>query len=239
MQEGVVSIVLPVYNASVPVETAIHAIQTFCTQARIAHEIIVVDDGSDPAYKKYVQSCQGMDGVRLVTHEHNSGKGAAVYTGFSWAQGSVIGFIDADLPYDLSVIHDALEVLEPGDADVVIGSRRHPRSKQIISYGVLRNIINRVFGRVVGVVVGIPWKDTQCGVKFFSRDAAATLFAHIITPGFAFDVEILARAHHHTMSIVEVPVHLVRQQPSTVSVVTHGWDMWKALWRIRKMFIKK
>ncbi|HEX2040527.1 MAG TPA: glycosyltransferase, partial [Acidimicrobiales bacterium] len=194
-------------------------------------EIVVVDDGS-PDGTAAAARAAGAEQV-LVLPE-NRGKGAAVRAGMLAANGRTIVFTDADLAYPPEQIARVVAVVEAG-ADVVIGSRRHVDTTTLVRARRLREVTGRLFNLLTFVVLLGQYRDTQCGLKGFRRDAARLLFSRTRIDGFAFDVEVLHLAERYRLTLREVPVELANTSESSVRV---GRDSLRMLWdvfRIRRL----
>jgi dolichyl-phosphate beta-glucosyltransferase len=195
-----------------------------------AAEIVVVDNGSTDSSAEIVRAHRGPVPVRLVRCPE-PGKGAAVRAGVLASAAPYVGFCDADLAASVDAIGPVLARLAAG-VDVVVGSRAHPASDVRARHSALRQAGAWVFRRsVASLVPGIG--DTQCGFKFFGRDIADAVFGPLRTTGFAFDVEVLARAQRIGAVIEEIPVRWIDVPGSTFSPLRDGYRSFAALARIR------
>src|SRR6266487_6701204 len=113
------SVVIPVYNEVDNIGEILKRVQSL----KLANEIIVVDDGSTDGTRPLLTELDGKKNVRVILHEYNQGKGAAVVTGLRAAQGDLLLIQDADLEYDPRDYAVLLQPIEEGKADVVYGSR--------------------------------------------------------------------------------------------------------------------
>lgn len=113
------SVIIPVYNE----KNTIREIVRRVLATQLVAEIVIVDDGSKDGTRDILAEIDGHDGVRVILHEKNAGKGAAVRTGLQNAQGEVLLIQDADLEYDPREYAGLLKPIEEGLADVVYGSR--------------------------------------------------------------------------------------------------------------------
>jgi dolichyl-phosphate beta-glucosyltransferase len=202
-----VTVVVPAYNESSRITSTLDRLRRDAPRLGIL-EVIVVDDGSsdDTAALVEAQAAKPDSRIRLLKLPRNQGKGAAVRTGVAEATGDYVIFLDADLSAPPNAIPRAVEAIEAG-ADIVIGTRvvvdgadarkTQPRRRQLSG---------RVFALLQRTIVGLPYADTQCPFKLFRRDAAARLFPAAETSGWAFDVELLARARALGLTITELPV---------------------------------
>ena len=120
LPEGLrISVVVPIYNEKTTVTEIVRRIRA----VPIAKEIILVDDGSSDGTRDVLAGFDCRDDVRIVLHERNRGKGAAVRTGFQQATGDIVLIQDADLEYDPVQYPRLIQPIVEGVADVVYGSR--------------------------------------------------------------------------------------------------------------------
>jgi dolichyl-phosphate beta-glucosyltransferase len=191
-------------------------------------EVLVVDDGSSDATASVAEQV----GARVVRHEHNRGKGAAVRTGMLVARGRTVAFLDADLAYPPSQARVLLQAVEEG-WDVAVGNR-FDRDSVVEGRSALRYVVGRVFNAVTAAVLLGQYRDTQCGCKAFRSDVARSLFSRARLDGFAFDVEVLHLVERDQLSLLEVPVTLHETGGSTVRVVRSSVEMLRDLLRVRQ-----
>ena len=116
-----ISIVIPCYNEITTIETIINRV--LAANVPLDKEIIIVDDYSTDGTREYLNSLTGHDGIIVVYHDTNKGKGAALRTGFANSSGDFIIIQDADLEYDPNEYPKLLSPLLDGKADVVYGTR--------------------------------------------------------------------------------------------------------------------
>jgi len=204
-------------------------------RAALAHttggvELIVVDDGSSDGTADAARAA-GADVV--ISHPANRGKGAAVRTGVLAATGQTVAFTDADLSYAPEQLAGLLEIVESG-VDVVVGSRRHELTRTLVRAGRLRELGGRVINGLTQLVLLGNYRDTQCGLKAFTAEAAKVIFERSRIDGFAFDVEVFVIAERNGLSLAEVPVTVMNTTRSTVNVVRDAARLVRDLFRIRQ-----
>jgi dolichyl-phosphate beta-glucosyltransferase len=193
-------------------------------------EIIVVDDGS---FDDTSQQAHDAGADRVLRHEVNQGKGAAVRTGVLVARGRTIAFVDADLAYSPDQIVGLLDAVETG-WDVVTGSRRHTDTTTLVRARRLREVGGRAINALTRAVLLGQYLDTQCGLKAFRSDVARLIFQHTRIEGFAFDVEVFFLVEQYHLSLAEVPVRVQNSSRSTVHVVRDAARLVRDLFRIRR-----
>ncbi len=210
-QKGMLSVIMPAYKEEQCIYknllTTCECIATFCPN----YEIIVINDGSpDNTFVEAMRARSVNPHIKVATYKINRGKGGAIKEGISRASGEFIAFLDADL--DLSPMHlkAFLKEMYEDDADIVIGSKLHKDSK--IEYPFMRRIMSYGYYIFLKLLFHLDLKDTQTGVKLFRADIIKPIAESLKTSGYAFDIEILARATHLGCRIAELPVHLEYQR---------------------------
>ena len=191
-------------------------------------EILVVDDGSSDATSRVAAAA----GARVVRHDVNRGKGAAVRTGTLASTGRTVVFLDADLAYPPAQARVLLDAIEDG-WDVAVGNR-FDRASTVDGRSKLRYVSGRVFNAVTAAVLLGQYRDTQCGCKAFRSDVARQIFGRTRLDGFAFDVEVLHLVERDGLSLLEVPVTLHETGGSTVRVVRSSLEMLRDILRVRR-----
>lgn len=234
------SVVVPVYNGEERIGDTIRDLLAYLVGAGLDAELIIVDDGStDQTPSRAHDALEGaLIPVQFVHSPANEGKGAAVRRGMQLARGTLRVFIDADLAYPPSEIGKIVQRLQAG-ADVAIASRVHPDSRYVISpaffrYLYTRHVSGRLFNWLVQLFLLPGIRDTQAGLKGFSRTAAEKLFSGWLPGGFSFDLAILFRARTLGMKVEQVPVvYRYDTEPTTVRFLLDTLIVLRDILRIR------
>ncbi len=220
---GLLSIVMPAHNLGDAIAENIQRVAAHF-EGHVPYEIVAVDDGSDDDTRVRIEEAAARTpNVRAVHLDLNAGKGAALRQGFDASRGSHIALLDGDLELSPTQLPGFFEIMREERADIVIGSKRHPRSELI--YPWYRVLVSAVYYGLVKLMIGLPVHDTQTGIKLFKREALRYVLARMLVKRFAFDLEILAIAHEHGYRIAEGPVKLEFHstfgcfRPSTVKQV--------------------
>lgn len=205
-----VSLVVPAYNEERRLGDSLARLVEFATRQSYAVEIIVVDDGSADRTADIAREAarNPPDGVslRLLEHDGNRGKGAAVRTGVMEATGNYVLYLDADLATPPEEATKLLEMLEAG-ADVAAGSRVQPGGADMrASQPAWRRIGGRLFAIARRRLILSDVEDTQCGFKAFRRQAAQAIFSRQRLERWSFDAELLFLADKLGFSVRQVPV---------------------------------
>ena len=198
-------------------------------------EIIVVDDGSRDATADLVLRFQrSQPSVRRLRNPCNCGKGYAVRHGMLEARSDWILYTDADLSAPIEDFQRLYEAAMREKAQVAIGSRAVDRSLVSVHQSAFREYSGRFFNIVMRATTGLPFRDTQCGFKLYSSQAAKQIFARQQLDGFSFDVEDLYIAKKLGIRVVEVPVHWKNVEGTKVSMAS-GLRSFRDLVRIRAL----
>jgi dolichyl-phosphate beta-glucosyltransferase len=198
----------------------------------ISHEIVVVDDGSADGTAELARDAGGPELV-LVRNQGNRGKGYSVRRGMLLARGERRLMSDADLSTPIEELPRLESRLDEG-FDVAIASRAVAGARIEVHQPWLRENVGRLFNLLVRALLVPGLRDTQCGFKLFTAEAAEEAFSLSRLDGFGFDVETLFIARRHGRRIAEVPVvwrndaatrvGLLKGARAFLDVVRMRWD---------------
>ncbi|KAI9011331.1 nucleotide-diphospho-sugar transferase [Gaertneriomyces semiglobifer] len=243
------SVVVPAYNETVRLPVMLTEALAFldarCQEdGEFTYEVIIVDDGStddttsvaQEFAEKHARNSQKNE-IRVMRLCKNRGKGGAVTQGMLAARGKRLLFADADGATkfsDLGLLESSLaQIMEDGRA-VAIGSRAHMvKSEAVVKRSALRNFLMHGFHTILFLVGISSIKDTQCGFKLLSRDAARVIFPNMHSERWIFDIELLLVAIDQRIPISEIPVNWHEVQGSKVSLVKDSFIMLMDLLVIR------
>jgi glycosyltransferase involved in cell wall biosynthesis len=221
--EFLLSIIMPVFNEEATIGESINSVLA----APYAKELIIVDDGSTDSTRKFLQNIDHPE-IKVLTHEKNLGKGAAVQTGLAGASGDIILIQDADLEYDPSEYPILLKPIISGKADVVFGSRFAGHGAHRVLY-FWHYIGNRFLTQLSNLLTNLNLTDMEAGYKVFTRKALQGI--KITQRGFGFEPEIVAKIAKKRMRIYEVPISYYGRTYEEGKKVK-WWDGLWALWCI-------
>jgi glycosyltransferase involved in cell wall biosynthesis len=198
-----VSLIIPAWNEERRLPSALDQYIPLLEGSKLPFEVIVVADGvTDKTVEvatKYSERC-----VRVLRFETKLGKGGAIIEGFKNARYDLVGFLDADAPItpqDLALMLSFLDT-----ADAVIASRWLSGSDGELNQPLSRIFLSRAWNLMVRGLLGLSVYDSQCGAKFFRREAVLRILPQVTLTNWAFDVSLLFHLTHAGMKIEEVPV---------------------------------
>ena len=194
------SILMPVYNERERVERAIA--EVLATELPADFELIVVDDGSTDGTREILRGASWDERVRLIEHDHNQGKGAAIQTGLTHARGDFSAIFDADLEYDPADLGLLMPPLLDGRANACFGVRAFDG---YTSHSFLFVLGNKGVTLACNVLYNVYLHDIMTCHKMIRTDLFRSL--PLRSAGFAIEPEITARLVQHGERIFEVPVH--------------------------------
>lgn len=235
-----VSIVIPAYNEESNLKRGVlEEVDDFLKKQDFSYEVIIVDDGSQDETRELVEKfIIGKKNFRLIKNNHG-GKAIAVMTGLSESRGRLGVFTDMDQATPISELNKLLLEFEKG-ADIVIGSRKGrkgaPWVRKMMAWG---------FAFLRTMILGLPFKDTQCGFKGFSRNAIEKITIQLLpiwqnkhksggAVNAGFDIEALFVGRKKGFKIVEVPVEWRHVGTERVQAINDSIEAFLDMLRIRR-----
>jgi dolichyl-phosphate beta-glucosyltransferase len=223
------TLIFPCYNEAERLPETLAAYLAQLSRRPGEVEILVVDDGSTDQTFAVAQAIAARDDrVRVIRSQPNRGKGHGVRTGMLQARGELLVFTDADGSYGPGEVARVTAAL--ARAPVVIGSRPAGWATGPPA----RRLASRLFNRAIQALLGLPYRDTQCGLKGFRRHAALELFGRAQLDGFAFDVELLFLTRRLGLVVNEVPVRAEVRDGSKVQLAVDAVAMLGDVLRVRR-----
>jgi glycosyltransferase involved in cell wall biosynthesis len=194
-----VSIVVPAYNEAATIE---HVLRRVC-ELDLRREVLVVDDGSRDGTPELAEGL-GIDAVRVLRHDRNQGKGAAVRTGIQASRGDIVVIQDADLEYDPRDLPKLLQPLIDGVADVVYGTRLRGGEPQR-AHLFWHYAGNRFLSLLTNVLYNTTISDMEVGYKAFDGDLIRGI--ELVSDDFGFEPEVTAKIlRRKDVRLYEVPI---------------------------------
>lgn len=234
------SVVIPAYNEEKNLEKGVlDDVKSFLDKKELDYEVIVVDDGSTDQTKDIIKNYISRNKEFKLIENLHGGKAIAVMSGMLEAVGEVILFTDTDQATPINQLEKFIPKFEEG-FDIVIGSRHGRKGAPLV-----RKLSAWGFAVLRGIILGLPFKDTQCGFKAFSKASVNKIIPRIKNEwgvvhfkggavNAGFDVEILYLAKKYGFRIDEVPVEWQYVDTERVQVVKDAmaaiYDMFRIRW---------
>lgn len=234
------SIIIPAYNEAKRIAKTLNQAVKFFSSKQEGWEIIVVDDGSTDSTRQVVEALQ-LPNVRVVDYGHNGGKGFAVAYGMSVAKGQWLLMADADNSTPIEQFDNLHRYA--GEYEVIIGSRYVKGAHVIVKQTLARRLFSRLGNILVQALILPGLRDTQCGFKLFSAEAAKRIFPRQTITGWGFDMEVLHIARLYGYQIKEVPINWYNDEQSRLQsgrvfsrtlkeLLIIRWNSWVGRYRL-------
>lgn len=192
------SVIIPIYNEADNILKTLKRVQA----TKLAKEIVIVDDASTDGTRELLNKLDGKGIVRVIFHEKNLGKGAAVVAGMRAAKGDVILIQDADLEYDPRDYPTLLLPIQEGRADVVYGSRFLGAPRRVAMFW--HQVANQLLTFMTNILYDSILTDMETGYKVFRREVIQDM--KIRSKRFNFEPEFTAKILKRKFRIYEVPI---------------------------------
>lgn len=219
------SVIIPIYNEVESIQEIVKRVKN----TNLAWEIVLVDDGSKDGTRDLIKEMDGKDNIRVILHEKNQGKGAAVRTGFEAARGDVLLIQDADLEYDPRDYPTLLKPLDEGLADVVYGSRFLGGPRRVVMFWHM--VANYLLTFMTNILYNTILSDMETGYKVFRRKVIEDMPLH--ARRFDFEPEFTAKVLKRKYRIFEVPITFNPRDYSEGKKIKLK-DAFEAVWTLLK-----
>ena len=217
-----ISVVLPAKNESGAIGQTIAQIQ----QLQLAHEIIVVNDGSTDNTKQVAEAA----GAKVVTHPYSKGNGAAIKTGARSATGDVIIFMDADGQHDPQDIPHLLEKIEQG-YDLVVGARQKGSQASIG-----RGVANALYNNLATYMTEQKVEDLTSGFRAVRADKFRE-FLYLLPNGFSYPTTSTMAFFRAGYSVTYIPIHAAKRiGKSHIQPIKDGVRFFLIIFKIATLF---
>jgi len=201
-----ISVIIPTFKQERTIQKDLLHIKSVLDQLRHDYEMVVVVDGmADRTFERAKKLASTK--TKVFGYERNHGKGFAIRYGMAHSTGDIVGFIDSGMELNPNGLSMLVEHFEWYNADIIVGSKRHPVSK--VNYPWDRKIISYLSQLFIRFLFGLNIRDTQVGMKFFRREVVESILPRLRVKKFAFDIEVLVVAHFLGYTrIFEAPIEL-------------------------------
>jgi glycosyltransferase involved in cell wall biosynthesis len=229
------TLILPAWNEERRLPPFLSSVATFLkTHPALVDEVIVVDDGSTDRTAEVAKSFGAeLPGLRVISHERNLGKGAAVRTGILEARSDNVVFMDADGATPVEELPKMAQAL--AQSDIGIG-HRWLKGAATTRHSPLRRLGGWIYRSYMGLF-GLGHVDTMCGFKGYRRTVATDLYANLLETGWLFDTEVAYRAVRKGYRITSFPIRWASQEGSKLSartLVLSAFRIWPLVRRVNR-----
>ena len=212
------SLIVPAYKQGKTIVENLLYIQKVLKNIRYDYEIIVVVDGMvDDTFQKLKKA--RIPKVKVLAYKENQGKSYAIRLGMHESEGDYVMFLDSGMEIDPNGISMLLEHMEWYEADIIVGSKRHPASQ--IFYSPVRRVLSIGYYLFVKTLFGINVHDTQAGIKIYRKKVLEKILPRLVEKKFAGDLEMLVVARQIGYKrIYEAPIKLDYKLANITSAAT-------------------
>jgi dolichol-phosphate mannosyltransferase len=206
LETRTLSVIVPVYNEGERIVSNLDLLLSEVEPHFKRFEVLVISDGSTDSTNSRLKSLADPR-IKVTTLESNRGKGFAVRRGFQEAKGDYVLFIDGGMELHPKEIRIFIGLMDLYEADVVIGSKRHPQSN--VDYPRIRRLLSSIYQEVIFRLFRLDVTDTQVGLKLFRGEVIRKVLPHLEVDRYGFDLELLALARHFGFKkMLEAPITL-------------------------------
>lgn len=236
MKKNLLSVIVPAYKQEETIKKDLQNIDRVLAAGLkdFDYQIICVVDGMvDDTFKE--ASKIKSDKISVIGYQHNKGKGYAVRYGVARANGDLISFLDAGMDISPKGIMMCMAHMDWYNADIIVGSKRHPVSR--VNYPWFRRIFSIGYHLGIKLLFNLPLTDTQSGIKIFRRPVLEKVLPRLLVKRYAMDIEMLAVARHLGFKrIYEAPIEVTFDQRTSrinwTTIFKMVWDTLTVFYRL-------
>ncbi len=228
-----VTIVLPAYRLGEVIGANARRVVAACVD--LEPQVVVVDDGSDDdTYAEAMAASKEVPEVEVLRHPRNLGKGEALFSGWKVARAPWVVFLDGDLDLPPEQVPRVVALLDT--SDVVVGAKQTHMSTG--GYPPLRRFMSRMYAVGTSKLFRLPIHETQTGLKAFRREVLEEILPRVGMRGWAFDLELMVRAHRSGYRLTETDVEVTISdkgapvRPSMIWALAR--DSLRLAWKLRR-----
>ncbi len=237
-KKSFLSLIVPAYKQEKTIKRDLENINQILKDglgSNYDYEIICVVDGVIDNTEKEARKVESSK-IKVISYAQNNGKGFAVRFGMGKAKGNLISFLDSGMDISPKGIMMLMAHMDWYNADIIVGSKRHPVSK--VNYPFIRKILSIGYHLGSKMLFGLPLTDTQSGIKIFKREVVQKILPRLMVKRYAMDIEMLAVAKHLGFNrIFEAPIEVTFNQSTSrinwKTIFRMAWDTAAVFYRLK------
>jgi len=199
------SILIPCYNEVSSIDLIINKVLKNLEFYNFSnYEIVIVDDFSNDGSRKKIEMFSKNEKFRIILHDYNQGKGAAIRTGIKNTNGDILIIQDADLEYDPADYNKLLTPFFETDADIVYGSRFLGGGKYVRIHFFWHYLANKILTFICNIFINLNLTDMETGYKVFKSSALKSIT--LVEKSFSFEPEVTIKLAKKKFKFFEVPI---------------------------------
>jgi glycosyltransferase involved in cell wall biosynthesis len=226
-----ISIIIPAYNEENTIADTVMKVKKYMGTFNHEYEIIIAENNStDSTFDKAHSLAKQYRNIK-VSVTKGEGRGRALNKAIKESDADIIGYMDADLSTDISILPEFFKAIKKGHS-IAIASRHLPDSS--LNRGFKRNLLSKGYNFILQKALNIGVKDAQCGFKFFHSNAAKKLIKHVKDEKWFWDTEMIYHAKTRGHKIKEIPVVWKEDKDSKVKLFSTCTEYLANIYRLRK-----
>jgi glycosyltransferase involved in cell wall biosynthesis len=213
------TIVIPAYNEEKRIEKTLTKVGNYFANKEIGVEVLIVVNNTTDNTVNIIKNLQTKYPFIKYTNIHKAiGKGGALSVGFRKSTGKYVAFMDADGASSVAQLNKLFRKISTNeDIDIVIANR-YQKGSRINNLPFYRKVYSRLFNLITRYIFGLPYSDTQCGLKIFKAQHAKQFSKMIISKKWTIDLNLLLLAKHLDLNVVSVPIIWSEKGNSTLDI---------------------
>ena len=231
------SVIVPAFKQGKTIQKDLESVNRVLQEGLtdLDYEIICVVDGKVDDTFDVASRAKSLN-IKVVGYERNKGKGYAVRFGMVRAKGDLISFLDAGMDISPKGIMMLMAHMDWYNADIIVGSKRHPVSR--VNYPLFRHITSIGYHIGVKILFDLPLTDTQSGIKIFKREVLEKVLPRLLVKRYAMDIEMLAVAKRLGFNrIYEAPIEVKFNADTRIiywpTILRMMWDTLAIFYRLK------
>jgi len=213
------TIVIPAYNEEKRIEKTLTKVGRYFAKKDIDVEVLIVVNNTTDNTVEIIKNLQTKYPFIKYTNIHKAiGKGGALSVGFRKSTGKYVAFMDADGASSIAQLNKLYRKISANDDIDIVIANRYDKDSRINNLPFYRKVFSRLFNLITRFGFGLPYSDTQCGLKIFKSEHAKEFSKMIISRKWTIDLNLLLLAKRLDLNVVSVPIIWSEKGNSTLDI---------------------